>query len=159
MNKTIIEKYINFAIANWYNPFTNIYGEKYLGVSTEQIRFTNSFWEKFCELDDDIEFNEVIEIWYNWVWIENNFIWFITSKEFIEAVMAWIIDKYCNNNIYDWSTILVKYWDFPYTWKQYDFGNNNASISSMMYDITIFQALAIRDDKLEEFINNILPNE
>lgn len=89
-----------------------------------------------------------ISYWYNkWnTFIETkyfHFIELITSKEFIEAIARWYIktkihsSKALEENI-----------------------NNTINIFLQKYSdkITKEQAIAIRDNKLEEFIKTILPN-
>ena len=67
----------------------------------------------------------------------------ITSKEFIEAIARGIIEKVikieCPFIIWGWNM------------------ESSCNLSEIE-ELTIMQAIAIRDNKLEEFINNILPN-
>lgn len=75
----------------------------------------------------------------NTLWIWN----IITSKEFIEAVAKWLMDD---------EIIVVFMWG---KWINY----MPIEIEHLIDDITTYQAIAIRDNKLEEFINNLLTNK
>ena len=97
-----------------------------------------------------------------WVedWIHHfelpEYIYMFTSKEFIEAIARGIEQKlknsdktnyendiYINNRAYDW-------WDFEsYGWEQ----------TMLPFDICHWQAEAIMNWKLEEFINQLLQEE
>lgn len=74
--------------------------------------------------------------WYSKLVDVENPIRVITSKNFIEAIAKWKRQEAFDKN---WC-ILVP-------------------MSELIEQITVSQAIAIRDDTLEEFINNILPNE
>ena len=109
MNKEIIEKYIQFAIDNWF---------KIKKLNIKKYCLMSNIWAWYCE------------VYIHFDYWENNFkninlIELITSKEFINAVASWIINEY-------WFC------------------------TQETYDLTIKQALAIRDNKLEEFILSII---
>ena len=72
MNKEIIEKYIQFAIDNWFkNP--NIKLKQYV------------YWNNVLEID----------------WICPNVIQIITSKEFIGAIVKGLCKDFCITENYD----------------------------------------------------------
>lgn len=96
--------------------------------------------EKYIQLaiDNGYDFKCKVEIWEDWfkyysnctsreVWVTIGIIKLITSKPFISAI-ARGINRKSNKAIYD----------------------------TNLYRITIEQAIHIRDNKLEEFINNLL---
>ena len=98
----------------------------------------------------DIEWYEMTEIlkWPEYYKI------IITSKEFIESIARWI---YKNKELF------VNYWrdepfikdpkDYEELLKEEDF--ENIYKHSLMTNITINQAIAIRDNQLEQYITNL----
>lgn len=87
-------------------------------------------------------------VWYNdwekkWANALNSI---ICRKEFIEAIARWI-----------WQH--KPYWTSKRTRIKCMFQNQQLlydEIEELIDDITVFQAIAIRDNKLEEFINNLI---
>ena len=73
----------------------------------------------------------------------------IASKPFIEAIARGYVE---NNNP-------TNYWEVEWIgkYKSEHWGLN--TYDEIFEQITILQAIAIRDNKLEEFITNILPND
>lgn len=121
MKQELIQKYIEFAIENWYS----IDGE------SEKFDVWYHRWtEKYLIVETE-------------VWFIFPVILIITSKEFIESVSRWIIKSKWN-----WEQIQEEIEDFI-----------NTFVWNEIYKLTTRQAIAIRDNKLEEFIENILPKE
>lgn len=111
MEKEIIEKYIQFAIDNW---FKDLDWYKFLWLKYEIDHILWEFETNNWNYTTQLLWDNIIEI--------------IMSKEFIEAVARWLKDNWIQKEelsvIIDW--------------------------------LTITQAIAIREWKLEEFINNLL---
>ena len=130
-----IEQYIQFAINNGYDS---------LIVEKESFGF-------FVEDKDYIIVENIIE----WEFLfEIPILKIITSKPFIEAIARGIIKIECDNDWYDWTDILIDYGN----WRKslYNFNRDYEEIS-VLNDVTKYQSYAIRDNKLEEFITNLLP--
>jgi hypothetical protein len=114
MTKELIEKYLQFAIENWY---------KWLPK-----------WTTIKEFRFFINEKEVFETWsLNTLSITD----IITSWPFIEAIFRGWYDKY------DFDKWMRNKFD-TYWWSDID-------------KITFAQAIAIRDNKLDEFIKDLLP--
>lgn len=101
-------------------------------------------WEPYEKLIDlDVWEHQVYFHWRikNWYTFTDTFdiIRLITSKEFIEAIADFIVKRQC-----EWMTQ-----------EHIDKYSDNWTIKEKQR-ITIQQALAIRDNKLEEFYRNIL---
>lgn len=79
----------------------------------------------------------------------------ITSKEFIEAVARGAIKR---KPLWWEYTIFYSKIDIE-RYPLCDWVNNKEVMKSIIDDITYYQAIAIRDNKLEDFINNILNNK
>lgn len=127
MKKEIIEKYIQFAIDNWYKfnveyNYNRIVRFEYREAQRDVVFTTNTYFSIFWHIE------------------------LITSKEFIEAVARWL-DKVDINSLHWWKIYITRLrWFFIWN---YDSPN-------LVDTITHKQAIAIRDEKLEEFINNLI---
>lgn len=136
MNNKIIEKYIQFAIENWYNWFWKF------DISNDNDWLPSDWiWITFYSLDVDYFGYERIEAEYI---LEQ----LITSKDFIEAIAKWIkkeVEETHWNSLLEWCVSMVYRWVRCIEWDD-----------ALIYDITTQQAIAIRDNKLEEFITNLL---
>ena len=117
MNKEIIDKYINFAIENWFKIHLLNINEFYLCSKT-------GAW--YCEYYVYFGYGAC---GFRYI----NLYELITSKEFIEATAR---GKEKEANDKGWCVLI--------------------STRELIEKITISQALAIRDNTLEDFINNIL---
>lgn len=123
-----IERYIQFAIDNGY--------------------IQNIFW-KYEKIIDLCIWNKQTFIWLlekPWFTAHETFnnIEMFTSKYFIKAVASWIIKSWKK------SFKLERAWLTNIDWEW-------LTIDTLIQRITIDQAIAIRDDKLEEFIEQLLP--
>ena len=125
-----IEKYIQFAIDNWL-----------LNNRTDAF---STYWCKIWEWDFTISFGkkwvqEFIEI------KSFHFTELITSKEFLEAVARGLLKTKKWNYVYfkNWFEILIE--DKKDKW-----------IEILSNRITKEQAIAIRDNTLDDFITNLL---
>ena len=134
MKTKLVKKYFMFALKNWWTPFCNFNWDK-LDTEIDLVTF-NSEYE-----DEEIFRNEKIEIWQEWNWQEKEFATFIMDKDFISGVARWMI----------WNIKL-------YNKIRQEFENDFKGADWMSFEeyITIYQAKAIRDDKVDEFINKIL---
>lgn len=124
----MIEKYIEFAIANWFNEFRDFRDLQMTRICRENVWF---FWEHLY-----------------WWWEQSfyiNLIEIITSKLFIEAIARWLEKNKIDLEKLYISNILLDECIFLETWYKY--------ISDL---ISILQSIAIRDWKLDDFIKNIL---
>lgn len=127
-----IERYIQFAIDNGYEFFLASY------VRDIEYKEKVIFWRNFPQywtikiyLLDDCDVPKEKKV------TNENYCNLITSKPFIEAVARGI-------------------------WEKSEWRNKESEkifISVMSDNITTDQAIAIRENKLEEFINNLLPKE
>jgi len=122
MNKEIIKQYINFAIENWYNL-----------LDWRRYKL-NEIKDNFIIFYDEKKFENIKYCLINC----------ITSENFIEAVVRWLI-KEDNIDIFINSEFCK---NAKFTW-------NYENLSEITI-LTIHQAIAIRDNKLEEFIINLL---
>ena len=129
----MIKEYIQFAIDN------NLNYDWYFAYRTDWV-----------PLDISIPLNQVKEFkdreWW-WVYIRyDNLIELITSLDFIEAIARGYVE---NNNP-------TNYWEVEWIgkYKSEHWGLN--TYDEIFEQITILQAIAIRDEKLEEFITNLL---
>ena len=125
MKTEIIEQYIKFAIENWFNFKIFYQNEEY-----NQVAMFYVGWEIGIT-------NEIID----WVNIQQ----LITSKPFIEAVVRGLLEK--QHFEFSKEEVLL-YW----TLKEY---TSNIGKTIIYDEITRLQALAIRDDTLEDFITNL----
>ena len=133
--KTI--EYIQFAIDNGYN-FTN--GKYYIHHNyREEERDYNDNQSKDVYYDWYFIFHKCADIWCDIVSLEK----IITSKPFLEAIARATID--IENEVKTWVIEDTK-------------ENRESFYNAYLDEITYEQAIAIRDDKLEEFINEILGN-
>ncbi len=107
-----IERYIEFAIENWYR-------RDLLNPEIRLFTYTCSLLLD-CRLKWNIELNLIQEI---------------TSKEFIEAIARGLIDFQSKGMFGD---------------------TYNLDFDDRVRYITFEQAIAIRDNKLEDFITNLL---
>ena len=127
-----IENYIQFAINNDFDLWDKAF-------------YSNKSISKIV-LNKNQELSYKWKIFYNRVYFyyKNNFLddellckinlfELITSKEFIEAIARGLE------------------WNWKYTLKYEN--------TYLLYDLTREQALAIRNNKLEEFIDDLLPNK
>lgn len=141
--KQIIEKYIQFAIDNGYKL-------------TDIDRFND------CEIDKvTLKFidDDYLEVCIDFLWVSYYICLekIITSKPFIEAVASGVYNNWkeiiVNMTLSDEEVIETSIWESFYKrdWLKH--------ISRLENRITTEQSIAIRDNKLEEFINNLLPNE
>ena len=124
-----IERWIQFAIDNGYESLWDTFEIQSLDDVTEDW-YDIEFWTEDLNFDGDIRRLEKTI----------NLIQFIKSKPFIEAIARGVIKNNISLNTYyyyneDWSYL-------------------NLCEESI---ITIHQAIAIRDEKLEEFIEGLLP--
>jgi len=117
----MIEKYIKFAIDNWYWKLDNDWK-----IKTNIITQEKDYNDEIC-LDETLHWTFILywccDVWCDIISLEN----IITSKEFIEAIEKWMIEKL-----------------------ELDYD------ADLIDDITIKQSLAIRDNQLDSFIKNIL---
>ena len=136
MKKEILEKYIQLAIDNGYNGWN------------DKIEYISA-WNTMVKLIDKIGWTKVYDI-----------LELITSKLFIEAVANWIL-----KTITSWE--FKRLLNLPeYTYKsaddkqflfwEYFSWDSTVDYKVLIAYITCNQAIAIRDRKLEEFINNLL---
>ena len=133
--KEILKKYIQFAVDNWYKP--KIYDDN-----------ENYNWE----IKDQLNYSKIKEInllWYyfscysyNSWWAEKPLLNVITSKEFIEAVVNW------------WPFDTCELEDL--VWREECGLTLKSAFQKRIDRITFFQAIAIREWKLEEFIKNLI---
>lgn len=130
-----IERYIQFAIDNWLNEFENfkILRNTWITFDVwncwliwEVIYFYRKWYSSYCKHLKDL----------------------ITSKEFIEAVARGIFDD----------EELLKKFSLYYTWDEVYFLDRSLdeNLKNLENEICKLQALAVRDNKLEDFINNLL---
>lgn len=118
-----IERYIQFAIDNWY--------EKTLGYG--------------FELSSKNEHNISVYLNSNWIRESYNIVQLITSKPYIEAIAKGLVKKY------NWQTIDWMFWYWAWEF------DDSLNIELEVDEITTNQAIAIRNNTLEEFIENLLP--
>jgi len=124
----MIKEYIQFAIDNGYPLQRNFELEDWYG-------FTNSeYWDSFNVPSILIIYTENDEV----TWYPINDI--ITSKSFIEAIARWLSKKLLEEIII-WRYRLVMC---------------NAELEDLIETLTTEQAIAIRDNKLEDFIKNLI---
>lgn len=125
-----IEKYIQFAIDNWFK--------------VKQI------WDFSFAVKTRLQLNwEIISMW-NCLYYELYEL--ITSKQFIEAIARGIFKDKKLFVSYAREKPFIKWEDFSFIKEEdYEFIYKKP----LTYNITTLQAIAIRDNKLEEFITNL----
>lgn len=135
-----LKRWVQFANANWFNPFD------------EKVkRFSVKIWEEY-DVYWDFEYHTLTMthcpamtsiFTYDRIPLFN----VITSSQFIEAV-ARGVSKETNVKV-------------PQLWTLYSCVLHSELVNRkwIINEITTQQAIAIRDNKLPEFINNILPKE
>lgn len=133
MKKEIIEKYIQFWIDNGYIEHCYIW-------------------------IDDEEYVDFYLRWHFETWVDDeilktiNLYKLITSKEFIEAIARGIENLKDNNN----KIKIMWHRSYEPTYRLLDKKDTILWVEDLINDITYFQALAIRDKNLENFIINLL---
>lgn len=139
----MIKEYIQFAIDNGYNIWV-------FSVNSEDSTFVSSTsYKTACEYRDKIQKNEDMKIFVKLKYDSLEIYKIITSKPFIEAIARGVEYKswykipdveMSNKRGEKWMTAV---WN----------------LQEAIYEITINQAIAIRDWKLEEFIKDLLSNK
>ena len=127
MNKELIKEYINVAIENWYKAV-----KESIAYDESNCCFKTkevNCWREEWVYIDFYENNSVC--WTKTLMNVISFEKLITSKEFIVAIAKWL-------RIIHWRQYLTH------------------GLDDLIDDITTEQAIAIRDCKLDDFINNIL---
>lgn len=125
MDTELLEKYIQFAIDNWFRFWSESWFITFIENNVITVHFP-------IELED----------------CEYNLIETITSEKFIKAISIWFVKQ--------WDIVTNIYWEksFELNWFTYQF--EEEQFKWFIDKITIEQAIAIRDSKLEEFIKTIL---
>jgi len=127
MNTIIIEQYLQFAIDNWYKK----------SVAKTWLRH----WKNPWSMSHQYMTARLIKI--------------ITSKEFIEAIVKWVLK-------------LEEEWKYKDTHWIIDFNFNNYwldvtyhidKFEELIEEICKIQAIFIMNNKFSEFITNLLNNE
>ena len=121
----MIEKYIQFAIDNWYKfwhskDFILKWIDFYDFKTQESYNKKSEHWAIYSKM---LKYELELSSFFTTCYYPLNDL--ITSKEFIEAIARWYKKK-------------------------------DTALSFVEDEITIQQAFAIRDNKLENFITNIL---
>jgi len=141
-----IEKYIQFAIDNGYEEIDYIWHINWNNLWHADYDYKEIYWE-FVEGDSEYYkagFTSIIDI--------------ITSRRFIEAITRGVIKKANENNFIwsDWKWIF-NFSEWVFIDVQYHIDNSTEWI--LLDELTTQQAIAIRDDKLTEFIETIFDNK
>ncbi len=117
--------------------------ERYLQFAIEHWKYNDFDWYEFIWLQYEID-HILVKFNVNSKEIKqflcDSIIELITSWPFIEAIVRWIMEEWMDKNFYD------TYCDCCYVLDLWD-------------EFTKYQAIAIRDNKLDEFIKDLLPKE
>jgi len=127
-----IERYIKFWIENWYKIDWKLHSITY-NFSEDNFIY------------DTIEITTREQYKFHLTCNKFNLISLVTSKEFIEAIARWILKKFKwdkRNEIY-------------YTWSILSQDRTYISDWELIDEITTTQAISIRDNTLDLFINNL----
>ena len=127
-----IKEYIQFAIDNGYYAgvtFTKLKIEKNVKFVYEEADEDRDMCESYSECEWLYILNFIADVWTGY----KNITDIITSKPFIEAIARGIIEK---------TKQIQGEWSF-------------LDLNKIIDEITTEQAIAIRDNKLEEFITNL----
>ena len=133
---TEIEQYINFARQNWYDNIP------------WKIKIKKCRTQSWAENNIRYLWLYIHYIWLiNWTKIRRSLSDILFEKEFIEAVAKGLLKD------------REKLWN--YLWKEIKIPNLNEFVylDSIIADLTCRQAVAIRDNKLNNFIINLLKND
>ncbi len=132
-----IERYKEFAEENGYN---------------ENLALRDYSYDNWCYVEEFKNTLVKVEDWYNTYFSIKDI---ITSKPFIEAVARGLIEM-ANKNNFVWSgwNWMIDFWDGVFLDVQYHIDNNAEAI--LIDELTSIQAIAIRDWRLEKFIESLL---
>lgn len=146
-----IKRYIQFAIDNGYQlfPYSSVIDIEYKHKVILWKEFPQ-YWTVKVHCLDDCDMPKEIKI------TNEDYCNTITSKPFIEAVARGKIKEadefWCI--VIDWGDVMEYY--FFDEWTETKHWNKKDNIKALEDDITRALIFAIRDNKLPEFINNLI---